>query len=62
MFPEDVGGGFLAGAAIRGHAEFCLQVLEVANAGLRGFADLFVGNGVADADVHVFNTSLLTSI
>ena len=52
VFAQDLGGDLLAGAAVGGDAELRLQAPEVANAALRGFADLLVGNGVADTDVH----------
>ena len=45
----------LARAAVAGHAEFFLQLPQIAHAGLRRFADLLVSDGVADTDIHDFN-------
>ena len=41
-----------ATATFAGHAEIAPQVFQVAGASLGGFADLAVGDGHADADVH----------
>ena len=44
-----------ATAAIGRNAQVLSELIEVVHTGLRGSADLLVGNGVADTDVHKFN-------
>ena len=55
-FLQNLGRCFRAGAAASGNAEFALQVPDTFRAGLRGFANLLIGDSVADTDVHKFNT------
>ena len=42
-------------AAAGRHAETLAKLVEVADPPSRGAANLFVGHGVADADIHKFN-------
>ena len=52
---KNLGSNFLARATTRGHTEFRLEAPEIGRTGFRSLANLLVGNGVADADVHKFN-------
>jgi len=45
----------LAGATIGGDAERALQSPQIMHTSVCRLADLLVGNGVTDADVHDFN-------
>jgi len=42
--------------AARGNAKRVTQLVQVVATLRRGAANLFIGYGLADADVHVFNT------
>ena len=55
-FLEYFGRRIHAGSAAGGYAELALQVPDGACAGLRGFANLLIGDSVANTDVHKFNT------
>jgi hypothetical protein len=55
ILTQNLGRHFLAGAAVRRYSESCLQPPKIRDASLRGLADLLVGDGVADTDVHDFN-------
>ena len=55
VFREDFRRGLLAGAAAGGHAKFRLQAPQILRTVFGGLADLFIGDRVADADIHKIN-------
>ena len=52
---EYLGGDFLARSAAGGDTQLALQGPEVRAAVVRRLADLLIGDGVADTDVHEIN-------
>ena len=61
MFPQDVDGRLAALAAIRGHAKLLLQLPQTRDARLGRPADLFVGDRVANTDVHTFQWLMIST-
>ena len=61
MLPQYVDGHFTAFAAIRGHAKLLLQLPQTRDAGLGRPADLFVGDRVANTDVHTFQCPMIST-
>ena len=60
MLPQDVDRHLTAFAAIRGHAKLLLQLPQTRDAGLGRLADLFVGDRVANTDVHTFQWLMIS--
>jgi len=56
-FTQNLGRHFLARPATRGNAQIALESPQILNPGFGGFADLLIGNRVADTDVHDFSAS-----
>ena len=54
VLPQDIDGSLAALAAIRSDAKVFLQLPKTCHTGLCCLADLFVGDRVANTDVHTF--------
>jgi len=52
IFVHDVSGGVFAAAAAAADRQFVLYIEERASAPIDSLADVFIGYGVANADVH----------
>ena len=52
---ENFNRNLFALAAVGGHAKLFLQLPKIGHTVIHRLADLFVGDRVADADVHNFN-------